>query len=162
MPHFEKMLYDNALLLRVYGHLWRTTGDPLARRVAEETADFLLRDLRTDEGGFASALDADTVVDGHSHEGLTYAWTPGQLVEVLGPVDGERAAALLAVTAGDLRGGCPTLQLRTDPEDPAWWATTRARLLAARSRRPQPSRDDKVVTAWNGLAIGALGMPVCC
>ena len=156
VPHFEKMLYDNALLLRVYSHLWRTTGDPLARRVAEETADFLLRDLRTDEGGFASALDADTVVDGHSHEGLTYAWTPGQLVEVLGPVDGERAAALLGVTAaGTFEAGASTLQLRTDPEDPAWWATTRARLLAARSRRPQPSRDDKVVTAWNGLAIGA-------
>ena len=157
VPHFEKMLYDNALLLRVYAHLWRTTGDPLARRVAEETADFLLRDLRTDEGGFASALDADTVVDGHSHEGLTYAWTPGQLVEVLGPVDGERAAALLGVTAtGTFEAGASTLQLRTDPEDPAWWATTRDRLLAARSLRPQPSRDDKVVTAWNGLAIGAL------
>ena len=137
VPHFEKMLYDNALLLRVYVHLWRTTGDPLARRVAEETADFLLRDLRTDEGGFASALDADTVVDGHSHEGLTYAWTPGQLVEVLGPVDGERAAALLGVTAaGTFEAGASTLQLRTDPEDPAWWATTRARLLAARSLRP--------------------------
>ncbi len=106
VPHFEKMLYDNALLLRVYAHLWRSTGDPLARRVAEETAEFLLRDLRTDEGGFASALDADTVVDGHSHEGLTYAWTPAQLVEVLGAADGERAAALLGVTAGGhLRGG---------------------------------------------------------
>ena len=88
VPHFEKMLYDNALLLRVYAHLWRATGDPLARRVAEETADFLLRDLRTAEGAFASALDADTVVDGHSHEGLTYAWTPAQLVEVLGADDG--------------------------------------------------------------------------
>ena len=99
VPHFEKMLYDNALLLRVYAHLWRSTGDPLARRVAEETADFLLRDLRTDEGGFASALDADTVVDGHSHEGLTYAWTPGQLADALGAEDGARAAALLGVTA---------------------------------------------------------------
>ena len=157
VPHFEKMLYDNAQLLRVYAHLWRATGDPLARRVAEETADFLLRDLRTDEGGFASALDADTVVDGHSHEGLTYAWTPGQLVEVLGPVDGERAASLLGVTAtGTFEAGASTLQLRTDPDDPAWWATTRERLLAARSSRPQPSRDDKVVTAWNGLAVAAL------
>ena len=157
VPHFEKMLYDNALLLRVHAHLWRATGDPLARRVSEETADFLLRDLRTDEGAFASALDADTVVDGHSHEGLTYSWTPGQLVEVLGPVDGERAAALLGVTAsGTFEEGASTLQLRTDPDDPAWWAATRERLLAARSARPQPSRDDKVVTAWNGLAVAAL------
>ena len=110
VPHFEKMLYDNALLLRVYAHLWRATGDPLARRVAEETADFLLRDLRTDEGGFASALDADTVVDGHSHEGLTYAWTPGQLADVLGAEEGARAAALLGVTAaGTFEGGASTL-----------------------------------------------------
>ncbi|HYN67683.1 MAG TPA: thioredoxin domain-containing protein [Ornithinibacter sp.] len=157
VPHFEKMLYDNALLLRVYAHLWRSTGDPLARRVAEETADFLLRDLRTDEGGFASALDADTVVDGHSHEGLTYAWTPAQLVEVLGTDDGERAASLLAVTAdGTFEAGSSTLQLPADPDDPSWWAATRARLLDARTLRPQPSRDDKVVTAWNGLAVAAL------
>jgi uncharacterized protein len=157
VPHFEKMLYDNAQLLRVYAHLWRSTGDPLARRVTEETAEFLLRDLRTDEGAFASALDADTVVDGHSHEGLTYSWTPAQLVEVLGPVDAERAAALLGVTAsGTFEAGASTLQLRTDPDDPAWWATTREALLAARATRPQPSRDDKVVTAWNGLAVAGL------
>jgi uncharacterized protein YyaL (SSP411 family) len=157
VPHFEKMLYDNAQLLRVYAHLWRATDDPLARRVAEETAGFLLRDLRTDEGGFASALDADTVVDGHSHEGLTYAWTPDQLVEVLGTEDGERAAALLGVTpTGTFEAGASTLQLRADPDDPHWWASTRDRLLTARCLRPQPSRDDKVVTAWNGLAVAAL------
>ena len=75
VPHFEKMLYDNALLLRVYLHWWRATGSATARRVALETGDFLLRDLRTAEGGFASALDADT--DGV--EGLTYVWTPEQL-----------------------------------------------------------------------------------
>ena len=80
VPHFEKMLYDNALLLRVYAHLHRVTGSALALRVADETAEFLLRDLRTAEGGFASALDADT--DGV--EGKTYAWTPAQLREVLG------------------------------------------------------------------------------
>ena len=68
VPHFEKMLYDNALLLRVYAHWWRATGSPLARRVAVETAEFLLRDLRTPQGGFASALDADTEVDGRSVE----------------------------------------------------------------------------------------------
>ena len=157
VPHFEKMLYDNALLLRVYAHLWRATGDPLARRVAEETAGFLLRDLRTPEGAFASALDADTVVDGHSHEGLTYAWSPAQLEEVLGADDGARAADLLGVTSsGTFEQGTSTLQLRREPEDGAWWAATRARLLAARGARPQPSRDDKVVTAWNGLAVAAL------
>ncbi len=157
VPHFEKMLYDNALLLRVYSHLWRTTADPLARRVAEETADFIVRDLGTPEGAFASALDADTVVDGHSHEGLTYAWTPAQLVEVLGADDGERAAALLGVSAeGTFEAGASTLRLPADPDDAGWWAATRARLLAARSARPQPARDDKVVTAWNGLAVAAL------
>ncbi|MFI5099960.1 MAG: thioredoxin domain-containing protein, partial [Actinomycetes bacterium] len=89
VPHFEKMLYDNALLLRVYAHWWRATGVPLAARVARETAQFLLRDLRTEQGGFASALDADTA----GHEGLTYVWTPPQLVAALGADDGAWAAA---------------------------------------------------------------------
>ena len=157
VPHFEKMLYDNALLLRAYTHCYRDTGSPLAGRVAGSTADFLLRDLRTAESGFASALDADTVVDGHSVEGATYVWTPAQLVEVLGEVDGARAARLLEVTAtGTFEGGASTLQLREDPDDPQWWERVRARLLAARDERPQPARDDKVVTSWNGLAIAAL------
>ncbi len=153
VPHFEKMLYDNAQLLRVYTHLFRSTGDALARRVAMETAEFLLRDLRTEQGGFASALDADT----EGVEGLTYAWTPAQLVEVLGEDDGGRAAALLSVTAaGTFEHGSSTLQLLDDPDDDQWWATTRARLLSARDQRPQPGRDDKVVTSWNGLVIAAL------
>ncbi|MFB9321001.1 thioredoxin domain-containing protein [Cryptosporangium minutisporangium] len=153
VPHFEKMLYDNALLLRVYLHLWRATDDPLARRVAGETAEFLLRDLRTPEGGFASALDADT--DGV--EGLTYAWTRVQLVEVLGEEDGAWATELLGVTSeGTFEHGTSVLQLRRDPDDPARWAAIRERLLAARAKRPQPARDDKVVAAWNGLAIAAL------
>ena len=153
VPHFEKMLYDNALLLRAHAHLARVTGDPLALRVAEETAAFLLTDLRTPEGGFASALDADT--DGV--EGLTYAWTPAQLREVLGDEDGHWAAELLSVTdAGTFEHGSSTLQLLADPDDPARWGDVRAALLAARAQRPQPARDDKVVTAWNGLAITAL------
>jgi uncharacterized protein YyaL (SSP411 family) len=155
VPHFEKMLYDNALLLRVYAHLSRldssTTG--LARRVAEETAEFLLRDLLTESGGFASALDADA--DGV--EGLTYAWTPEQLREVLGEPDGRWAAELLTVTeSGTFEHGSSTLQLREDPDDPQRWHRVRAALLSARARRPQPARDDKVVTAWNGLTITAL------
>ena len=153
VPHFEKMLYDNAQLLRVHAHWLRATGNPLARRVAAETAEFLRRDLLTGTGGFASALDADT--DGV--EGLTYAWTPQQLVEVLGEPDGTRAAELLSVTpAGTFEHGSSTLQLRTDPDDPQWWAGVRSRLLAARDERPQPARDDKVVTSWNGLAVAAL------
>ena len=156
VPHFEKMLYDNALLLRTYTHLGaaRATRSPDGwprRRPSSCCATCARR------GGFASALDADTMVDGHSHEGLTYSWTPAQLVEVLGADDGERAATLLGVTeSGTFEGGASTLPLRADPDDPAWWEATRARLLAARALRPQPSRDDKVVTAWNGLAVAAL------
>ncbi|WP_435198051.1 thioredoxin domain-containing protein [Janibacter sp. GS2] len=157
VPHFEKMLYDNALLLRAYTHWFRASGHPLAGRVAGSTADFLLRDLRTDEGGFASALDADTIVDGHSIEGATYVWTPAQLVEVLGEADGARAAHLLEVTPeGTFEQGASTLQLLRDPEDPAWWEGVRTRLLAARDGRPQPALDGKVVTGWNGLVIAAL------
>jgi uncharacterized protein YyaL (SSP411 family) len=153
VPHFEKMLYDNAQLLRVYLHLWRATGSPLAERVSRQTADFLLRDLGTAEGGFASALDADAA----GVEGLTYVWTRQQLVEVLGEDDGPRAAALLEVTSsGTFELGLSTLQLRREPEDTQWWDGIRGRLLAARDLRPQPGRDDKVVTGWNGLAIAAL------
>jgi uncharacterized protein YyaL (SSP411 family) len=90
-------------------------------------------------------------------EGLTYVWTPAQLVEVLGEEDGRAAAALLSVTdSGTFEHGTSTLQLRRDPADPGWWAGVRRRLLDARAARPQPSRDDKVVTAWNGLAIAGL------
>ncbi|HEV7213081.1 MAG TPA: thioredoxin domain-containing protein [Blastococcus sp.] len=153
VPHFEKMLYDNALLLRVYLHLWRATGEPWARRIADETAAFLIRDLGTPEGGFASALDADT--DGV--EGLTYVWTRDQLVEVLGPDDGRWAADAFEVTdRGTFEHGTSTLQWLHDGDDPARLASVRERLLAARAQRPQPARDDKVVTAWNGLAIAAL------
>ena len=102
VPHFEKMLYDNALLLRVYLHWWRATGDPLARRVATQTAQFLMDDLRTAEGGFASALDADS----EGREGACYVWTRRQLVEVLGPEDGAWVADLLRRHAGrNLRAG---------------------------------------------------------
>jgi uncharacterized protein YyaL (SSP411 family) len=152
VPHFEKMLYDNALLLRVYLHWWRLRGDPLAERVARETADFLLNELQTDEGGFASALDADT--DGV--EGLTYVWTPTELDGVLGS-EGSAAAELFAVTdAGTFEQGASTLQLPADPTDRRQYENIRAALREARMKRPQPQRDDKVVTAWNGLAIAAL------
>jgi uncharacterized protein YyaL (SSP411 family) len=151
VPHFEKMLYDNALLLRVYVHWWRASGSPFARRVALETADFLVRDLGTADGGLASALDADAA----GSEGSTYVWTPSQLADVLGPDDGAWATELLEVT-GTFEHGASTLQLLLDPDDPSRWESVRSRLLAARALRPQPGRDDKVVAAWNGLAIAAL------
>jgi len=175
VPHFEKMLYDNALLLRAYAHLARgpaagaagtvsgsaaaaseaagTGSAGLARRVAEETAEFLLRELRTAEGGFASSLDADA--DGV--EGSTYVWTPAQLAEVLGEEDGAWVATLFDVgRRGTFEHGTSVLQLPADPGDADRFDRVRERLLAARAGRPQPSRDDKVVTAWNGLAITAL------
>ena len=153
VPHFEKMLYDNALLLRVYTHLWRATGSEGARRVALETADFLLADLRTPEGGFASALDADT----EGVEGLTYVWTPAQLVDALGDEDGRWAAEQFDVTSkGTFEHGTSVLQRLAEPDDAARYERVRARLLEVRAQRPQPARDDKVVAAWNGLAVAAL------
>ncbi|MET7380999.1 thioredoxin domain-containing protein [Streptomyces sp. NPDC005526] len=178
VPHFEKMLYDNALLCRVYAHLWRATGSGLARRVALETADFMVRELRTDEGGFASALDADSEEEaprearpgkggggrreggtGRHVEGAYYVWTPDQLREVLGEDDAELAARYYGVTEeGTFEHGSSVLRL---PEgegvsDAERVASIRRRLFDSRARRPAPGRDDKVVAAWNGLAIAAL------
>ena len=152
VPHFEKMLYDNALLLRVYAHWARRTSNPLARTVAGDTARFMLDALGAD-GMLASSLDADT--DGR--EGLTYVWTPAQLREVLGDDDGHWAASVFNVTdVGTFEHGSSVLQLPADPDDAERFDRVRTALLAARLTRPQPGRDDKVVTAWNGLAITAL------
>jgi uncharacterized protein len=152
VPHFEKMLYDNALLLRAYAHWARRTSNPLARKVADETARFMIDELGAG-GMFTSSLDADA--DGR--EGLTYVWTPAQLREVLGDDDGHWAAHLFSVTeAGTFEHGSSVLQLPADPDDPERFERVRTALLAARLTRPQPGRDDKVVAAWNGLAITAL------
>ncbi|GAA2652786.1 thioredoxin domain-containing protein [Nonomuraea recticatena] len=150
VPHFEKMLYDNALLLRVYTHWWKATGAPLARRVALETADWLLREMRTPEGGFASALDADS----EGEEGRFYVWTPAQLREALGE-DAQWAVELFEVK-GTFEHGASVLQLLEDPDDPDRYERVRARLMAARDLRVRPGRDDKVVASWNGLVIAAL------
>jgi len=153
VPHFEKMLYDNALLARAALHIGQVSGRPLGSRVADETADFLLADLGTPEGGFASALDADT----EGVEGRYYVWTPEELVSVLGDTDGPWAAELLEVTAqGTFELGASTLQLRTPPADAERWQRVRGLLAQARSKRTEPARDDKVVTAWNGMTIAAL------
>ncbi|HEU5034203.1 MAG TPA: thioredoxin domain-containing protein, partial [Mycobacteriales bacterium] len=145
VPHFEKMLYDNALLARVYAHWWRATASPLARRVAIETCEWMLTELRTEQGGFASALDADS----EGVEGKFYVFTPAEV----GPV----AAQLFHVTAdGTFEHGRSVLQLLDDPPDEQEYAAERARLLELRSQRVRPGRDDKVVAAWNGLAVAAL------
>ncbi|GAA2484864.1 thioredoxin domain-containing protein [Actinocorallia cavernae] len=160
VPHFEKMLYDNALLCRVYAHLWRATGSELARRVALETADFMVRELRTNEGGFASALDADSDDGSGRHvEGAYYVWTPEQLTGVLGEADAQLAAQFFGVTEeGTFEHGQSVLQLPQDEGvfDAEKIASVKGRLLDARALRPAPGRDDKVVAAWNGLAIAAL------
>ncbi|WP_369197055.1 thioredoxin domain-containing protein [Streptomyces djakartensis] len=161
VPHFEKMLYDNALLCRVYAHLWRATGSEPARRVALETADFMVRELRTNEGGFASALDADSDDGTGRHvEGAYYVWTPEQLREVLGEQDAEVAVRYFGVTEeGTFEHGQSVLQLPVQDDglfDAERIDSIRERLLAARAERPAPGRDDKVVAAWNGLAIAAL------
>jgi uncharacterized protein YyaL (SSP411 family) len=131
VPHFEKMLYDNALLVPPYLHAWLLTGEEGYREVAEGTLDYMLRELRLPSGGLASAQDADT--DGV--EGLTYTWTAeeGAPAELLQPFEHGRSI---------LRG-------KLDEE-------TRARLLEIRARRPQPALDDKVIASWNGLALAAL------
>ncbi|MFF7971855.1 DUF255 domain-containing protein [Streptomyces sp. NPDC007905] len=160
VPHFEKMLYDNALLCRVYAHLWRATGSDLARRVALETADFLVRELRTGEGGFASALDADSDDGSGRHvEGAYYVWTPEQFRRILGEQDADLAAQYFGVTEeGTFEHGQSVLQL---PRSEGVFGaekveSIKGRLLRARAQRPAPGRDDKVVAAWNGLAIAAL------
>jgi uncharacterized protein YyaL (SSP411 family) len=131
VPHFEKMLYDNALLVPPYLHAWVLTGEERYREVAQRTLDYMVRELRLPEGGFASAQDADT----EGVEGLTYTWTAeeGPPEELLQPFEHGRSI---------LRGAL-------DDE-------TRARLLEIRERRPQPFRDDKVIASWNGLALAAL------
>jgi uncharacterized protein YyaL (SSP411 family) len=131
VPHFEKMLYDNALLVPPYLHAWLSTGEERYRVVAAQTLDYMLRELRLPRGGFASAQDADT--DGV--EGLTYTWTAeeGAPAELLQPFEHGRS-----ILRGEL-----------DEE-------TRLRLLAIREQRPQPALDDKVIASWNGLALAAL------
>jgi uncharacterized protein YyaL (SSP411 family) len=131
VPHFEKMLYDNALLAPVYLHAWVVTGEERYRRVAEQTLEYVLRELRLPEGQLASAQDADT----EGVEGLTFTWAPGEGApeELLQPFEHGRF-----VLRGEL-----------DEE-------TRARLFELRERRPKPLRDDKAIAAWNGMAVAAL------
>ena len=153
VPHFEKMLYDNALLLRVYLHWWRLTGSTIAQRIVHETAEFMLRELCTSAGGFASAIDADS----EGSEGIFYLWNPEMIHELLGVDDGAWACNLLSVTpSGTFENGLSTLQLLSDPENFARWIRIRQLLFLGRAPRSRPQVDDKIVASWNGLAIAAL------
>ena len=157
VPHFEKMLYDNALLLGVYTHWWRRTQNPIGERVVAETVEWLVAELRTPQGGFAASLDADSLDEhGHAAEGAYYAWDPADLTAALGEDDGRWAAEVFGVTPrGTFEHGRSTLRLLGDP-DPARLASVRERLRTTREQRPRPGRDDKVVAAWNGWLIASL------
>ncbi len=153
VPHFEKMLYDNALLASAYLHGLALTGSERYREVVEETLDFLLRDMLLPEGGFASALDADTL----GEEGTTYVWTIDELNDVLEPDEAELVIQRFGLTAGGNFEGSNVLFVAREVDGSAEaLAGARRKLLDARSRRPQPARDDKALAAWNGLALAAL------
>jgi len=164
VPHFEKMLYDNALLVRVYLQMYQATARELYRDVVERTLDYLIRDMQSTEGGFYSAQDADS----EGEEGKYYVWTPWELRELLSPLDYETATSFFGVTPGGNFEGRTILTVSESAEDVARAqrrATAdvegdvrriRAILLESRSKRVAPSTDTKQLTAWNALAIRAL------
>jgi len=163
VPHFEKMLYDNAQLARVYVQAWQVTRRPLYRTVAEETADYLLREMQDPAGGFYSSLDADA----EGEEGKFYVWTPQEVRAALGD-DAPLFEDAYGVTAeGNFEGRCVLYRAREPDVLAERWgadadalearlAAARRRLVAVRAGRVRPGCDDKVLAAWNGLAIGAL------
>jgi len=164
IPHFEKMLSDNALLMRVATDAHRATGDKFFRRVARETGEWALREMALPEGGFASSLDADT----HAGEGAFYLWTPAEVNEVLTPDEAELAILRLGLDeAPNFEGRWhPQVhmtfselakRLQTPREQLVErWQLAQAKLLAARDQRERPGLDDKALTAWNALMIQAL------
>jgi uncharacterized protein len=155
VPHFEKMLYDQALLVPVYVDAWRATGKPLYRRVVNETLDFVRREMTSPEGGFYASLDADS----EGHEGVFYVFTPDDVKGVLGQEDGARFCAVFGIALpGNFEGkSIPNLlgDARNDEAKIEGMASMKAKLLAARGKRVRPATDDKVLTAWNGLMISA-------
>ena len=151
VPHFEKMLYDNALLARAYLHGWQLSGDPILLRTAEETLDWVLREMTGPEGGFYSALDADS----EGVEGKFYVWSLDELHDVLGD-DAEVALAWFGASVRGNFEGKNILESRGVEPPPEVRARIRAALLAAREPRVRPGLDDKRLTAWNALMISAL------
>jgi uncharacterized protein len=149
VPHFEKMLYDNAQLASLYLHAWQALGDPECRRICEETLDYVLREMTDPVGGFYSAQDADS----EGHEGKFFVWSPDEIRAVLGP-EADTAMAYWGVDRGPNFEGKSILWLpgQPDPERAAPW---RRKLFEARERRVKPGRDDKVLAAWNGLMARA-------
>ena len=161
VPHFEKMLYDNALLLELMTEVWRETKSPLLAMRASETVDWLLREMVTEEGGFASSLDADS----EGEEGKFYVWSLAEIEEVLGPDTSVQDARLFAeiydvTPEGNFEGHTilnriNSLELR-DAATEARLTLMREKLLARRAARVRPGFDDKVLADWNGLMIAAL------
>ena len=150
VPHFEKMLYDNALLARAYLHAFQVSGEPFFERVARETLDWALRELRQPEGGFASALDADS----EGVEGRFYVWTLDEVRAALPAEDAATAIEHFGMTAeGNFEGANIPVRATADPER---LGEIKAALLAAREQRVRPGLDDKRLTAWNALMISAL------
>jgi uncharacterized protein YyaL (SSP411 family) len=161
VPHFEKMLYDNALLARDYTLAHRTLGGDSHRAVAEATLDYLLREMRAPEGGFASAQDADSP----GGEGAFFVWRPEDLAALLEPAEAAAVTVRYGVRpAGNFEGATilrvaapmEEVERAVGPDAERLLASARGKLLAARAERPAPARDDKVLTGWNGLAIAAL------
>jgi len=169
IPHFEKMLYDNAQLARVYLHGWRVTGSAADAEVVTETLGWMARELRVGtDGAFAAALDADT----EGEEGATYTWDQAEIQAVLGEAAPLFAAAYGVTEGGNWEGRTILSRVRDDAALAATFgiareavagqvAAARERLLAVRDGRPQPARDDKVLAAWNGLALQAFAEAGC-
>jgi hypothetical protein len=153
VPHFEKMLYDNALLARLGTHLWQATGDAEARRVASETLDWVLREMTDAGGGWYSSLDADS----EHEEGKFYVWTIPELTAVLGADAPAALAHWGATDTGNFEGAnILTVPDAADGADLAAIARWRAALYAVRAKRVWPGRDDKIVASWNGLMLRAM------
>ena len=151
VPHFEKMLYDNAMLARAYLHGWQISGDPILRRTAEETLDWALREMTGPEGAFYSALDADS----EGVEGKFYVWSLAELREVLGE-DADDAIAWFGASEEGNFEGANILESRGSEPAAEVRERIRSALMARRAKRIRPGLDDKRLTAWNALMIGAL------
>ena len=163
VPHFEKMLYDNAQLIPHYVDAWRITRRETYHRIVRETVGWALREMLLDHGAFAASQDADSLDEhGESHEGAWFVWTPEEVREHVGILDGIRACSLLNVTVrGTFEKGRSVLRLEKpldehDGRDREVLEEVREKLFAVREKRPRPARDDKVVVAWNGMFIAAL------